>query len=98
MLRISYNLQSINSNEIIILTMCINCIYLITVNVLEFQTLWAILFLPSLFFYAFVHKIFGANTSSVDPDETAPDLGLHCLHMPFYQTNWGALVAQSDAF
>ena len=28
-------------------------------------------------------KILSGMANSVDPDQTAPNLGLHCLHMPF---------------
>ena len=30
-------------------------------------------------------KILSGMSNSVDPDQTAPDLGLHYLHMPFSQ-------------
>ena len=29
----------------------------------------------------------GGMAKSVDPDQTAPDLGLHCLPRPVYQKN-----------
>ena len=60
----------------------------ITVNCLKIRTLYTILFLHNFFFYAVVSKILSGMANSVDPDQTAPDLGLHCLHMPFCWELW----------
>ena len=41
-----------------------------------------------LHFMQLLLKILSDMANSVDPDQTAPDLGLHCLHMPFCLTLW----------
>ena len=33
-------------------------------------------------------KILSGMANSVDPEQTAPDLSLHCLHIPFCQKRW----------
>ena len=67
----------------------------ITGNVLNFQTLYSILFWPNFFFVCrFFLKILSGMANSVEPDQTSPS-GLHslhnimpCMHMPFCQKLW----------
>ena len=33
-------------------------------------------------------KFLSRMANSIDPDQEQSDLGLHCLHMPFYQGLW----------
>ena len=64
------------------------------VIVLQFQTLYSMLFRPKFcFLCSSFLKYLVEMANSVDPDQTAPsglqeqsDLGLHCLHMPFCET------------
>ena len=43
----------------------------------------------------FVQKL-SEMAISVDPDQTAPDLGHHCLHMPFCQKLWCTIPGHSQ--
>ena len=54
-----------------------------TANVLKFQTLY--IYHLFLLFIQFRFEILSGMTNSVDPDQEQSDLGLHCLHMPFFQ-------------
>ena len=55
------------------------------VNVLKFQALYSILS-KFCYFMKTLLEILSGMANSVDPDQTA--VGLHCLHIPFYQTLW----------
>ena len=61
------------------------------VNVLKFSTIYSIPLSAKFFFFFFFymfHKVLGGMANCVNPDQIAPDLGLHHLHMPFSQENW----------
>ena len=48
-------------------------------------------FVMLLFMKLFL-KILSMMANSVDLDQTAPDLGLYCLHMPFCQKLWCTIL------
>ena len=58
------------------------------VNVLKFQTLLHTFLSSNFVIYTVISYNTLWNGINVDPDQTAPDLGLHCLHMPFCQKLW----------
>ena len=57
-----------------------------TVNVLKVQTLYSILFCLKFALMQLFLKILSWKANSVDPDQTAPDLGLLCSHVFLFAT------------
>ena len=62
-----------------------NDYYNITVNVLKLGTLYSTLFRPEFCFLcnSFLKYLIAELKNGGDLDQTAPDLGLHCLLKPF---------------
>ena len=61
----------------------LNCLIAFFSNTL-FHTFFALI----LLFIQLFPKILSGMVNSVDPDQTAPDLDLYCLHMLFCQKLW----------
>ena len=52
------------------------------------NTLFCTILAKILLFMHPLLKILSGMANSVDPDQTAPEGGLHCLRMSFCQTLW----------